>query len=160
MAQDVDADSREAKVKAAIIYKLTNFATWPKGTFEKKNDPITLTILGNQNLFDEYGDDHELKIGKHELVVKFAASAADIEESHVVYVGANHSEDFFSTFPKTPEGVLSIGDSADFAEMGGMIQISIKNGKPVLKVNVDATPRGKMRIDAQVLEFSEIYKEP
>jgi hypothetical protein len=157
-AQATDDDARMIAVKAALIYRLASFVTWPKDTFDEKKDPIHITILGNRNVFDEY--DKTLKIGKHKIEVSFAAAPADIKESHVIYVDSSQSDAYFSEFPETKEGVFTIGDAGDFAEAGGVIQILIKNGKPVLKVNVNATSRSKISIDSQVLDISEIYREP
>jgi len=159
-AQAQTTDSVEYQLKAALVYKLAAFTKWPKNSFEKKDDPIKLTILGNRKLYEAYSNIEDRKIGKRTLEVSFAETKDDIAFGHIIYVDANESESFFAKFEKQPEGVLVIGDSKSFAEVGGIIQISVKNNKPHLKVNMTASKRARVRIDAQVLEISEIYKEP
>jgi hypothetical protein len=150
-------------VKAALIYRLASFVTWPKNTFDKKDDPIKITILGNRALYEGFDKDNKeknLKIGRHKIEIKFAASPADIKDAHVVFVSASQSAAYFSANPETEMGIFTIGDSENFVQEGGMIQISIKNDKAALTANVKATSRGKIRVDAQVLENCEIYREP
>jgi hypothetical protein len=154
------SNPREIQVKAGLVYRLASFAKWPKECFDKKDDPIRLTIFGNPALYEKYANGRKRKIGKRTLEVTYADSPANTVDSHILFIDARHAETYFAEFKEIPSGVLTIGDSDKFAENNGIIQISIKNDKSRLKVNMTASKEAGIRIDAQVLENSEIYREP
>jgi hypothetical protein len=155
-----DDESVELQVKAALIFRLASFSRWPDERFGRKSDPIRLTILGNRKLYETYIQSSARKIGKHPIKVSYADSPKDIEDSHILYVDAKQSSSFFAGIDEPPFGVLTIGDSEEFAKDGGIVQFSIKNNTLNLTVNVVASEKARIRVDTQVLEISDIYREP
>ena len=155
---DSEIGSVESDVKAALIYRLASFTKWPKNSFSQKNSYIRLTILGNPKMYEKYNQSARKKIDGRVLEIYYAANPEEIPNSHIVFVSAEFTDEYFAAPVSGRAGTLTIGDGTRFVELGGTIQIEIQDNKPSLRVNVVASQKAGVRIDAQVLSIAQIYR--
>ena len=58
----------------------------------------------------------------------------------------------------TTPGVLTVGDTADFASEGGIIGLRLDGERIRLSVNLTAAERAKVRISSRLLSLATIIK--
>src|SRR5688572_3428163 len=46
----------ERRVKAAFLYKFAGYVEWPQGTFPRADAPVTIAVLGDDQLADELAE--------------------------------------------------------------------------------------------------------
>ena len=57
------------------------------------------------------------------------------------------------------EPVLTISDEPDFAESGGMIGLSTRDGKVTIRINVGAYESSNLTVSSQLLELAELIND-
>jgi len=151
------ATDPEYQLKAALLFKLTKFVSWPVEQTQQKPHPFGLCVLGD-NPFDSILDKlQEQKIkGRKIKVHYYKNSNSIIEQCDLVFI-ARSKRAFLSSIIKkiAKKPILSISDIEDFAEKGGIIQFT--SGKKIgFKINIEQSKNSNLKISAPLLQLAQI----
>lgn len=153
-------ESDEYSVKAAFIYNFAKFVEWPNGSFEDTTTPFDLCIVGASNVADKLNTISDKKAQGRPFHVHSLNNPVEATFCHIVYyagdqyVAAGEKAKRLNT-----QGLLTIGDSAQFVEGGGIIAFTVQNNKVQFRINIDAAHRAHLRISSKLLQLAEIYRE-
>ena len=158
---DEKPQNDEDEIKAAIIYHILHFATWP----EKDSSPkkkIVLGILGTNpfgRAFDSirgesiFGKKLEIKDFGHSL------SAAEMAECHALYIGFSEARNLSQTLSALHgANVLTLSDIHHFTDHGGMVGLVKVDNKIRFEINKTASDREHIKIAAKVLRLAVTIK--
>lgn len=157
-ASRADTARPEYEVKAAIVYKVSKFVSWPDGSFESDDAPLVLCIAGTDP-FGEFIDNlnGQSVQGRPLIVQRVADSDLSSRRCHILFVGANSSSiELLANSGKRP--VLTIGDVQGFANSGGMLELSIENNHVEFDVNLEVAREFDLDISASLLQLATIVK--
>jgi YfiR/HmsC-like len=146
----------EYQVKAAYLLNFTRYVEWPARAFDSPSEPITICVLGQ----DPFGSvlDATLR-GRttqgRQASVRRVATVAETEGCHVVFI----SRETWRDQPDLPRrvralGMLTVGESDEFAQQGGVISFVIQNEAVRFVVNADARDRAGLRISSRMLSLA------
>jgi len=151
--------SVEAQVKAAFLFNFAQFIQWPRQAFAGPEMPFTMCITGDS--FDgvlEKTVEGETLNGRRIAVRRLGAS--DIpKDCHLVYVGrleARRSAEVITAASGMP--VLTVGDSEDFINDGGMIRFMEVGHRVRFEINPDAADRASLRVSSRLLRLADIAR--
>lgn len=145
----------EQKVKTAIVYKILRFVSWPEASDETgdiivciaKSDPFRAAF---EEIRGRVITNRKISILDPNL--QSANKACSVEFTSL----SERVHDVLQTSRDTAPPVLTISDSDQFAERGGMINLVIRNKRVAFKVNVDAVERTGIRISSSLLRLADI----
>jgi hypothetical protein len=147
--------STEYQLKAAFLFKLTQFVEWPARAFREADSPLVIGILG-EDPFGAYLDEliKGEKIGGRPLAVRRYQRVEDVADCHILFF--SHSE--AATLEKSlahlkGRSVLTVGDTDTFTQQGGMVRFPVENGKIRLKIsifNLEADKAGELSVSSKV----------
>ena len=148
--------SKEYQIKAGFLYNFTKFIEWPSGRFADANAPIVIAVLG-ENPFG-----HDLRdvvsgraVNGRPIVIRGIRSLDEARQVHVVFVGAGEEERLGDRLDSLHvAGVLTVGESERFAELGGVIVFTRVGDKVRFAINVGSAERGGLKISAQLLKLA------
>jgi len=151
-AQDV---SKEYRVKAAFLYNFVKFVEWPGRT---EPGPIVICVAG-RNPFGSILDD---TIRGETVRGRTLAARVILEPDtgcHVTFVptGANASA-YLRGARGTP--TLTVGESLDFIQQGGLIRFYLDGGTVRFEINRDGADRAGVRISSRLLQLARIVPAP
>lgn len=129
------------KIQSALIVSFAKLVSWPDGI-----QPKTLGIMGNNDLGKPLEDLARLQ----GLTVVKVGSAAEASKCQILYIGKSESGALGTISAGIPRGVLTVGTSSNFADDGGMIKVSITDGKPSLQINKSAAAKGGLTISSRL----------
>lgn len=155
-----DAPLPEYKVKAAIVYKVAKFVSWPESVFDSQQSPLVLCIAG-KDPFGQYIDnlDGQVIHGRPLLVRRLSGKERHLRRCHIVFVSVEtEMADVLAGLGTNP--VLTIGDSADFAVQGGIMGLGIKNNRVTFEINLQAARSSMLDISASLLQLATIVEGP
>ena len=155
-----DTAQPEYRVKAAIVYKVAKFVSWPTSAFETKQAPLVMCITG-KDPFRQYIDnlDGQSIRGRPLVVRRVTDEDLTLRRCHIVFVPDDSAEtDVLTALQKMP--ILTIGDADDFAETGGILGLSLENNRIAFEINLDAAKDSGLDISASLLQLSTIVKGP
>lgn len=156
-----DNATLEYQVKAAYLLNFTRYVDWPAHVMPASNSPIYICILGR----DPFGPDLDAAVkGKssqgHPIAVRRIISAQDASGCHVVFqTHAEWRSRRTTILSLTEQGILTVGDSEQFAREGGVIGFVISNETVRFVVNLQARERAGLRISSRMLALATALYE-
>lgn len=151
----------EYKIKAGYLYNFTKFISWP----ENKSTTFNLCILGKDPFGLIINPIEKRTVHNKPIRLYRYQTVSEIKHCHIVYLG--ESEDKWGNSELSFSGVLTISslektltvsDSRQITQAGGMISFFLKEGKVKLLVNLQALRKSGLEVSAKLLEVAEIYQ--
>lgn len=151
------APDKEYQVKAVFLFNFTQFVEWPKSEFPGPDAPLVVGILG-PDPFSFYLDAvvRGEKALNHPIVVKRFEKLEDVKDCHVLFVGMRDLKTEAVAKALKERRILTVGDSRDFSERGGMIGFVTREGKIRLQVNLKAVQAADLEVSSKLLRLAEI----
>jgi hypothetical protein len=156
-AQSVTASA----LKAAFLYNFANFTQWPADVLAP-GQRLSLCVLGDSAVADALEQTIKGRgVDKHELTVSVIKGAdGPILLCHLLYVsGVDGKKADQLLFALSGTSVFTVGDGDRFAEMGGVAQLILENGRMRFAVNVGAARRAHLNISSKLLTLATIIKD-
>jgi hypothetical protein len=151
-------NSLEYKVKGAFLLNFAKFTKWPADEVAATNTPITIGIVGE----DPFGSALDQlvageTIGTRPIVVKRLAPSDDLSPCQILFIPK--STDAANVLKRVVSpGVLTVGESDDFLNAGGVIRLLIEDKKIRFEVNMGAAQRAHLTISSQLLKLAKTVK--
>lgn len=148
------------QLKAVFLFNFTQFTEWPEEAFPSDSTPIIMGILGE----DPFGGaldrivENEV-VNNRRLEVKKFQRVDEIDRCHLLFICDSESANIDKILKKlSGKHILTVGDSENFAEKGGVIQFYIdpNTGKIRLIINVKAVEDQGIRVSSKVLRLPTV----
>jgi hypothetical protein len=149
--------SSEYQVKAAFLFHFAQFVDWPPEAFKDGVSPLTYCTVGEDPFHGALDASLNGKtIGGRPVRVLHYKEAREIQGCQVLFVGMADKK-FVSATVASLNGspVLTVGESSQFAQQGGMIGFLLEDNKVRFEINLDAAERGKLKISARLLALAK-----
>lgn len=144
----------EAGVKAAFLLNFANYAEWPAIRMGGTNTPLVIGVFGHDEVAAILQDLVQRKTGlKRPYVVVGLTSTNEARGCHLVFVGKTRDADEVIATVKGM-GVLTVGESSDFLERGGMIQFSLVEEHVVFDIQQLTIEDSGLKISSKVLALA------
>ena len=146
----------EYEVKAAYLYNIVNFVTWPPDAFAEPADPVHVCVFGT----DPFGPllDRAMQGGTanmRPIVVDRIGDAPAAAQCHLLFIpGANtdHIDQLVRAAAQHP--VLTIGEARDFLRRGGMIAFMVDGGRIRFDINLPAATMRGLALSSRLLQVA------
>ncbi len=122
-------ESLEYRVKAAFIYNFTKFIRWPDEHFPSDTTPIRICVAGDAKSYAPITQAISGKTSQNRpLTTLYLDKANQTPACHILYIaGADSALSPWLNHPLN--AVATIGDAADFIEVGGVMGFTNHQGK-------------------------------
>jgi hypothetical protein len=149
---------REYQVKAAFLYNFAKYVQWPPDAPAAGTRTFAITIVGQ----DPFGPSLEetlqgKTIGGQKIVIRRAATAAEMEASHIVFISGSEKGQMPDILRRL-EGAatLTVAETDHFAERGGIIRFRMDGDRVRLDINPTAAERARLKISSELLKLARI----
>jgi hypothetical protein len=156
----------EQKIKAGLVYNLLKYTEWPKIAAvqsDKKSAEVsniaTLQIcLFGDDPFDGYLSPLEGRTAQQATIsIIHITQVQQTERCSAVIIHRNQAHQLTQLLQfLRGKNVLTISDIAQFAEQGGMVEMTRQDEKVALHINKDSLDNAKLNIDARMLKLATI----
>jgi YfiR/HmsC-like len=108
----------ELKVKAAFLYNFTKFVKWPANAFSSPSEPLTICMLGDDELREAVSEAiRDKSIDAHPLVLRRFKPGADTKGCQVLFVSGEDLPKTSSTLLSSPHpGILTVSEVPDLQD--------------------------------------------
>jgi hypothetical protein len=171
-AKDEPVRAREHQIKAAFLYNFAQFTDWPKGKAAEPNT-ITIGLLGGYPFGDAFDPIKNKTVKDKRLIIRdlgrfrqsfsqddagklqFANYIEQLRKCHILFICDSERENFREIIDAIKGyDVLTVGETDDFLNLGGIITFIPGTEKPVFEVNLNACEQEKLRISSKVLRLA------
>ena len=151
----------EYRIKVAFLYNFTLYAEWPASAFESPEAPFVLAVVGADPFGDELDAAIRGKTVKGRVIdIRRYSSAADVTEGHLLFMTTEQVKSFdqiLRRFRNSP--VLTVAESENFTQSGGVIRLFVEQNKVHFEVNTDAAARAKLKLSSKLLSLARVVRD-
>jgi hypothetical protein len=151
----------EYEVKAAFLFNFAKFVEWPSGSFSGADDPIRLCLSGadpfagtlEQVVQDKLVDGRRLQ-------VEHPSNASQARGCHILFISAMEGKPNWARLHGGyGPGVLTVGETSDFTETGGVIDFVQRQNRMAFEINIEAADRAGVKISSKLLSLARIVHD-
>jgi hypothetical protein len=145
---------------SAFLYNFATFTEWPADSLAP-GQRLAMCVIGDNAVaaaLEQTIRGHTIE--SHELTVELLKPDASARACHVLYVSAvdeKRSSQLIDSL-KTA-AVLTASDAEHFAELGGVAQLTLENGRMRFTINVTAAQRAHLQLSSKLLSLARIIKD-
>lgn len=129
----------EYQVKAAYLYNFAKATQWPEA-LPAPDSPLVIGVFGGDEDFVKLL--HNTLAGKtvtgHPIEIRHSRSLVDLKSCQMVFFRASEKEAVPMITALNSSGVLLVGEDTNFLAQGGMINLSLKDGRVTFEVNPES----------------------
>jgi len=153
-----DTSVSESAVKAAIIFKIAKFVTWPDSTFGADDEPLSVCMMSDSPMAEAMSALQGRLVRGHPVTIrKFDHLESISTDCQILYLHEDEREPTRAVLSRVAQApVLTVGDSDVFAERGGIVALSIERNRVRFVINLEASEKVGLEISAQLLQVARI----
>lgn len=150
------AAAKEDALKAAFVYRIASFVSWPAAALGPEGRPLQVVVVGDADLaahLEEAFADRQIQ--SRAVRVVSVAERDQAGKAHLL---------FLSERLGAPAGgpsrapVLTMSDAKGFAAQGGMVELVRDGPRMRFELNAGSVQRAGLKLSSQVLRLaSQVY---
>lgn len=153
-----ELQAEEHAVKAALLFNFGRFVTWPDIAFADSRAPFRIGVVeggpGSQRLIEALrAIAHEKLLTGRSVEISKVSRDSDLADFQIVFFPRRAA-----TSPsKLPVGptVLTVGEGTDFLADGGMILMTLVEGRVALEIHELRAREAGLRISSSLLDIAQ-----
>jgi hypothetical protein len=144
----------EYEIKAAFLYKFFSFVQWPEDTGGASE---CIGIIG-RDPFGPYLDEavKGRSFNGRPLTIIRSRNGRDLGSCRIAFISSAEQKDIASILRRLPPGVLTVGDTPDFCERGGIIGFELSEQRVRIRINLEAAQRGRLQVSSRLLSVAKV----
>ena len=151
---------KEDARKVHNLLQLTKFIHWPSTL--TKNTPIKLCLFATTPAQDSWQRIHLQKSQGHEIQLHYINQDKQLSQCDILFVhklipNSVIQKNYYSLISNS---ILTIGERKDFAQEGGVIELSLSEDSTDIKINLPTAVEAGLSINVNLIEVaSTVYKQ-
>ncbi len=147
----------EYKIKAGYIYNFARFIKWPQRSFESNPNYFQICLLKGSAFENQFQKVEGKVISGKKLTVKRLSSKDNLKQCQILFIPSSEKNNMSAIIESLGDShVLTVGDIRDFHLFGGMVSLIKVGDRIKLEINLNATKRKELKINAKLLEIATI----
>lgn len=148
-------EGKEYELKAAFIYKFTNYIEWDP---QIANDNFIIGILGTSPIESKLTEiANTKKVNNKKIIIRKYNKPAEIGLCHILFISQNTSGPLKDIISKVAgKGTLIISEKAGYAAQGTGINFILANNKLKFEANPKALNAAGLKASSQLLKLAII----
>ena len=166
--------SREYQIKAAFLYNFIKFVDWPEEKTTNSNKPIIIGIIGEDPFEDAFEPIKNKQVKGRNVAIKRFKSLEEpkknskkdkpelhteidaIRKCHLLFICSSEKKNL-AKITEALKGsyVLTVGETADFLESGGIINFIMEQKKVRFEINATTAKQAKLKIRSKLLRLAK-----
>jgi hypothetical protein len=153
------ASQSEYALKSVFLYNFCRFIDWPDTAFASPNEPFIIGIIGDDPFGPLLNEAIEgEKYHNRPIRIDHFRTPGDIKRCHLLFVshaGAGRVDSVLAAVAGK-KGVLTVSETEDFLNRGGMITLTAEQNRVRLRINLAALESANLTVSSKLLRVAEI----
>jgi len=145
----------EYRLKAAFLYRLTQFIEWPESSGNAEDAAFSLCVLGSDPFGESLRELSSRKVGQRRIALLYPATVKEAQVCQLVYINEASRKtltELGAALSDLP--VLTVGGAPQFIDQGGAIGFVVEAGKLRMELNLDVLRRANLKPSAKLIEVA------
>ncbi len=150
----------EYRLKLAFLYNFAQFVQWPPEAFHDPAAPLTMCVAGQDPFSGEIEQGLRGRmVGGHPIEIKKLGPNDDPRACHMIFVRASEKREAGKILAALKgSSTLTVGETKGFADLGGVINLTLDENKLRFEINLDAAMQTRLKISSKLLALAKIVK--
>jgi hypothetical protein len=155
-----DISLSEYQVKALFLLNFAKYVDWPPVSFAETNTPIIIGLYGEDKCGEALKKAVEGRtVAGPRIIIQPVGKDDDLGKCHILFISVSDKKQLGEILDKIKAlPVLTVGETDQFMEQGGVINFVKREGRIRLKINLDAARRAKLQISSKLLNVADVVK--
>ena len=153
-------EAAEGDAKAAFLFHFTTLIEWPKDAFPTEDAKVNVGVYGDEEFTKTVRTLlQDKKAHGRTFVVKRVVNAAEAKNYQILFFREGETrkmEAAYDSIKKLP--ILTVGESDQFLDHGGMINLYFEDKKLRFEVNPATAENAKLTVSSKLLRLAKIRK--
>lgn len=147
----------DAELKAAFVYNFFKYTEWPPET----GGSSLVLCLHNITPAQEqaFAPINGRQANSKAVQLRLIDATGDTGGCHVLFLGKGTPRIMVEKLLARPATLLSVGDSEEFIEAGGIIALIERDNRLQFDINLAAARRANLKISAQILKLAHRVRD-
>ncbi len=151
-----DHASLEYPVKASLLLNFAKFAEWPAGSPQAAAQAVSICVLGE----DPFGATLDATVegrtvGGRPVEIVRLRQTEGVEHCHVLFVSSSAIAQMAGILAHIRDApVLTVGESGDFIERGGVIRLQVEDNHAAFSVDLGPTETSRLKLSSKLLNVA------
>lgn len=144
----------EQRVKAAFLFRFTEFVTWPDEALPRASSPFVIAVAGSETFAEAV---RRVAAGRNVLghavqvrrVTDLAAAPAQ-----VVFISDAEKRRLREWVRAAPRHALIVTESEDALDHGSVINFALREGRVRFEISLDSAEKRRLRLSSRLLALA------
>lgn len=154
-ADPPSAPASEADLKVAFLLNFARFVRWPE-TASTNSEPFIVGIVDLEPLLAPLAQLERKTVRDRAFRVRHCRGTNDVTGCHILFLNTSEPGPRRAMLAAAAgKPVLTVGESPDFLDEGGIIRFVLRNDRLRLHVSRPAAAKAGLEMSARLLEVAE-----
>lgn len=149
----------ERQVKAAFLYRFTEFITWPEEVSPTPNRPFVIAVIGPDSLADGL---RQVVFGRavqnRPVEVRRLSGDSGFTDESIIFVSDEQRQRLPHVVRAAPRGALIVTESYGALSLGSIINFVLVDGRVRFEIALDAAERRGLRLSSRLLAVARTVR--
>ncbi|MDT4331490.1 YfiR family protein [Methylomonas sp. MED-D] len=147
-------------VLAALTLNFARFTQWPDQAFTDSDNQLKVCLVGDNVLLQSFDSINGKAVGNKAIKTLNSEKLRNLNQCHILFISEISNSLLSQVFLDIQNRrILTIGESLDFVNAGGMVAMLNVDGKIQLYVNNHAVKAAGLAISSNLLRLAKIVGE-
>lgn len=153
-----EAAPSEAQVKAAFLLNFAKYVEWPPSAFPETGKPIVVGIFDDDEVAREFSVMSEKRtVEGHPFQLVRITTPEQCRACHIVFIGFSQTRRCADLLPTLrASDILTVGENDDFMDLGGMINLTQRERRIAIEVNMESVRASKLKVSSKLLALATL----
>ena len=149
----------EYQLKAAYMYNFAKFVDWPADALGDRTRPFAICVLGQTPLSQALRDALSGKVwDQRPLEFRQISDSNQAGKCQILFISLADKQTRLVLAEVKPLPVLTVGESEDFINQGGVVRFLLDGARVRLEFNLDAADSARLRVSAKLLGLAKTVR--
>ena len=151
-AQIESEQALERRVKAAFLYRFTEFITWPSLTSVAGDGSFVIAVIGSDDLVNELRQviDGRTVQGKP-VKIRRVNDLDTLADENIIFISNAEKHRLPQISKAAPRGALIVTESSGALAQGSIINFVLADGRVRFEISLNAAERQGLRLSSRLL---------
>ena len=162
VAQPSTSGASERSVKAAFLYKFTEYVDWP-ATPATRDRPFTIGVLGSGAFADELlRMTEDRTVDRRSIRVRRVSPSDAVEDLQVLFIAAEQRARLSELLsPVRGRPILTVTESEGALADGSIINFTVAGDRVRFEISLDAAQASQLKLNSRLLAVAQsIHQSP
>jgi hypothetical protein len=155
-----DADrTLEHRVKAAFLFRFTDFVTWPEGALARPDAPLVIVVVGRDAVADEL---RAIVAGRtvesHPIEVRRGSDADSLRGAHMIFFADMDRTRLRELIRNAPRSAVIVTETEGALTQGSIINFVVVDGRVRFEISVEAAEKRSLRLSSRLLAVAHAVR--